>query len=330
VPVFNRPDEIKELLESLLHLEYKNFEVIVVEDGSEVRCKDQTEQFSDKLDLFYFYKSNTGPGHSRNLGASKATGDYLIFFDSDCIIPSEYLNLVNQYLSHHKLDVFGGPDKEHHDFTLMQKAINYAMTSVLTTGGIRGHRITAGNFQPRSFNMGINRKVFLDVGGFSNIHPGEDPDLVYKVTKLGYVSGLIPDAFVYHKRRINLKKFSSQVYKFGLARSILMKWHPASRKPVFWFPTLALIATMVMLVMGWQYHLLWYAILTGLIVVFADAFRRTGNVVIAILGVGATIVQIASYAVGFMNGWWQLHLLANSAKEKFPDLFKGHNSKFSD
>ena len=242
IPVFDRPQEIRELLESLIKQTNQNFEVIIIEDGSNHTLRARVADFKEKLNIQYFYKQNTGPGDSRNFGVTKADGTYLIFFDSDCLIPKEYFETVEDYLNSDWLDLYGGPDRAHKDFSALQKAIDYSMTSFFTTGGIRGHRKSASTFQPRSFNMGISREAWNSIGGFSDIHPGEDPDLVYRLVEKGFKKGLILKAYVYHKRRINFDKFSSQVYRFGLARSILMKWHPLSRKWIFVMPSIALIS----------------------------------------------------------------------------------------
>ncbi len=238
VPVYNRPQEIKELLDSLLTTNYISpFEVIIVEDGSTQRCETIIDAFSDKLDISYYFKQNSGPGASRNFGMKKAKGDYFILFDSDCIIPENYLTEVENELNTAYVDCFGGPDKALKSFSKTQKAINFAMTSFLTTGGIRGGSEVINNFQPRSFNMGISKKAYLTSKGFGNIHPGEDPDLSIRLWKLGFKTRLFKNAFVYHKRRIDWEKFDLQVSKFGKARPILNAWHPEYIKFTYWFPT---------------------------------------------------------------------------------------------
>ena len=323
VPVFNRPQEIHELLKSLTNQTYRNFEVIIVEDGSNQNCKAQVDDFANQLNLHYFYKQNTGPGDSRNYGVTKVTGEYLIFFDSDCIIPADYLRVVDDYLSSNWLDSYGAPDRAHENFSNIQKAINYSMTSLITTGGIRGHQNVADSFQPRSFNMGISKTAFTEVGGFSNIHPGEDPDLIYRLVNKGFTKGLIIDAYVYHKRRIDFKKFGLQVYKFGLARTILMKWHPASVKWIFSTPTIAMILCILLIIFGFILPVFWYILIFGLIVVLIDSLRSTGNITTAILGVMATIVQITGYGWGFLNGWWHLHVRKKQEQQQFPEMFMG-------
>ncbi len=323
IPVFDRPQEIYELLESLSNQTIKNFEVIIVEDGSDQNCASQVDNFAEQLNLHYFYKHNTGPGDSRNYGVNKASGNYLIFFDSDCIIPPDYLSIVNDYLSANWLDVYGGADKAKKDFSNIQKAINFSMTSLFTTGGIRGHRQAADTFQPRSFNMGVTKTAFKAVGGFANLHPGEDPDLIYRLVDKGFTKGLILDAYVYHKRRVDFKKFASQVYKFGLARAILMKWHPASRKWIFSVPSIALILGIFLLLLGFLTPGFWYVLIFGLLLVFMDSLRCTGNITAAILGVIATIVQIAGYGWGFLSGWWQLHVRNKQEQQQFPAMFMG-------
>ncbi len=323
--MFNRPKEVQELLNSLSIQTYKHFEVIIIEDGSNQKCISEVDRFLKNLDLHYYHKHNTGPGDSRNYGASKATGDYLVFFDSDCIIPADYLTIVNDYLSSKWLDSYGGPDRAHNDFSKVQKAINYSMTSIITTGGIRGHQKTASTFQPRSFNMGVSRVAFDAVGGFSNLHPGEDPDLIYRLVDLGFTKGLLANAYVYHKRRVNFKKFGLQVYKFGVARTILMKWHPASMKWIFSAPSFALVLGLLLALLSLLAPLFGYVLLVGFLLILIDCLRSTGNIIVAILGVTATIVQIAGYGWGFIKGWWQIHLRKKQEHQQFPEMFMGSN-----
>jgi len=237
IPVFNRPAEVDELLESLTFQTYTNFDTVIVEDGSTLKCDKVINKYKSKLDIQYYFKSNSGPGPSRNYGVDKSNSEYFIFCDSDCIIPPMYLNEVQKQLKINYTDAFGGPDNAHSSFTPLQKAINYAMTAFITTGGIRGGKKSIGNFQPRSFNMGISKTAYSNTGGFGNIHPGEDPDLTIRLWKLGYETQLIPKAFVYHKRRISWTQFYKQVNKFGKCRPILNYWHPETSKITYWFPT---------------------------------------------------------------------------------------------
>src|SRR6187431_15653 len=239
IPVYNRPDEVDELLESLAKSTYEEiFEIVLVEDGSTIRCQDVAQKYGDKLDISYYYKENSGPGDSRNYGMAKARGDYFLIFDSDCIIPSNYLSEVEKALQEDYVDCFGGPDKALDSFSDIQKAINFTMTSFLTTGGIRGGSEKIGKFQPRSFNMGLSNKAFKASGGFGNIHPGEDPDLSIRLWEMGYETKLFKDSYVYHKRRIDWSKFYKQVNKFGKARPILDSWYPKYAKLTFWLPTI--------------------------------------------------------------------------------------------
>ena len=217
IPVFNRPQELRELLQSLSELKYNRpYEVVVVEDGSQEEAEDVVNEFRSQISLLYFKKPNTGPGDSRNFGMARANGDYFIILDSDCILPQDYLNMVEASLNAEYVDCFGGPDTAHKSFSIIQKAINYAMTSGLSTGGIRGAKRSVNKFQPRSFNMGISRKAFESTGGYGRIHPGEDPDLSIRLWEKGFATKLIPEAFVFHKRRIAFKQFFRQVTKFGM------------------------------------------------------------------------------------------------------------------
>ena len=242
IPVYNRPDEMEELLHSLLLQDYSGpFEVVVVEDGSMQDSSQVINRYSEKLAISYYYKENTGPGDSRNYGMMKAKGSYFIVFDSDCIIPKHYLQVAEQALQQEYVDFFGGPDKALDSFSDVQKAINFSMTSFLTTGGVRGGSESLSKFQPRSFNMGISKDAFLTSGGFGSIHPGEDPDLTIRLWDLGFKSKLIPKAYVFHKRRIDWDKFAIQTMKFGKARPVLNSWHPKHQKLTYFFPTVFLI-----------------------------------------------------------------------------------------
>ncbi len=231
IPVYNRPEEIKELLDSLSKQTYaKRFEVVIVEDGSTISSDSIISEYTDILDISYYEKPNSGPGDSRNYGMRLAKGNYFIVLDSDCILPPEYLVQAEKSLENDFVHCYGGPDAAHNSFSDIQKAINYAMTSFWTTGGIRGGKKSVDRFQPRSFNMGISKEAFETVGGYGNIHPGEDPDLTIRIWNKGYTTKLIPEAYVYHKRRIDWHKFYVQVNKFGMVRPILNKWHPETVK----------------------------------------------------------------------------------------------------
>lgn len=322
IPVYNRPQEVKELLETLAVQEFKDFELVMVEDGSVEKSDHIVEQYQDQINIRYFFKPNSGPGDSRNYGMAKAEGDYLVFFDSDCLIPPDYFTKVNAFLAETPLDTYGGPDAAHESFSDMQKAIDYCMTSTITTGGIRGKKKHLDNYQPRSFNMGVKKEVYERVGGYGNIHPGEDPDWSFRIMEAGFKVGLIPDAHVYHKRRIDLKKFSKQVYKFGLVRNILGKWHKGTTKAVYFLPTMflffclfsllgaILVSPLVLLPLGFFVVVLWL-----------DALRSTKSLKIASLAVIATFVQFFSYGYGFLKSFVAITLLGKEEKETFKNVF---------
>jgi glycosyltransferase involved in cell wall biosynthesis len=323
IPVYNRPDEIRELLESLLKSDYtKEYEIVIVEDGSTIVCKDEVERFKDKLNLSYYYKENSGPGDSRNFGMRKAKGDYCIIFDSDCIIPNQYLNEVEKELTSNYVDCFGGSDAALESFSAIQKAINFAMTSFLTTGGIRGGSEKLNKFQPRSFNMGISKKALDASNGFGNIHPGEDPDLSIRLWKLGFETRLFPKAFVYHKRRIDWNKFSIQVNKFGKARPILNSWYPEHSKLTFFFPTIFVIGiyfSIVFLAFGVTFPILCYAFYFFLILVAATIQNKSFK--IGILSLVAVIKQFFGYGYGFIESYVKIILLKQKPEIAFPELF---------
>lgn len=322
IPVYNRPVEVEELLDSLLEQDYANFEVIIVEDGSTEPSLEVVKRYQDRIDIQYFFKPNTGPGDSRNYGMAKATGDYIVLFDSDCLIPSNYFREVEKGLNVRQLDAYGGPDAAHESFSVVQKAINYAMTSFFTTGGIRGKEKNLDNFTPRSFNMGVSKAVYEKVGGFSDVHPGEDPDWSYRIMDAGFKTGLIPKAYVYHKRRIDFKKFRLQVYKFGVVRNILMAWHPTKFKPVFLLPTLFLLGSVLLLILAVLSSVWWLfplGLLAGLL--FADALVTTGKLEIALRAVPASFMQLYGYGWGFLQGYVKIHLMGMAPREAFPGMF---------
>lgn len=323
IPVYNRPDEIKELLESLSVSDYnKEYEVVIIEDGSTIICKDVVDNFKNKLNISYYFKENSGPGDSRNYGMKMAKGNYFIIFDSDCIIPKHYLNEVKNELTVEFVDCFGGSDAALASFSDIQKAINYAMTSFLTTGGIRGGSEKLHKFQPRSFNMGISKKAFEVTNGFGNIHPGEDPDLSIRLWKMGYETRLFPSAFVYHKRRIDWDKFSIQVNKFGKARPILNSWYPEYSKLTFFFPTFfiaGLLISIVLLVFGFSFPIVIYACYFFLIL--CDSLLQTKSIKIGILSVFAVFKQFSGYGIGFLESYIKIILLKQKPEVAFPKLF---------
>ena len=323
IPVFNRPIELRELLQSMQKLEFSGrFEVVIVEDGSTLTSEEVVKAFSNSLDITYLKKKNTGPGDSRNYGIKKARGNYFVILDSDVILPPKFLFEVEKELRHHYVDYFGGPDAAHRNFSAVQKAINYSMTSFLTTGGIRGGKKQVGKFQPRSFNMGISKKAFKASGGFGRIHPGEDPDLALRLQKLGFSSRLFPEAFVYHKRRINWDKFYQQVYKFGLVRPILNKWHPESAKMTYWFPTLFLagLAAAFILVLFDVPHLL-YLYCFYLLLIFIHSLFTNKSIEVAFFSVYASLVQFVGYGFAFCLSTYYIRILNKDPELKYPNLF---------
>ncbi|MDO6597190.1 glycosyltransferase [Oceanihabitans sp. 2_MG-2023] len=323
IPVYNRPQEIDELLHSFTLLKTKaSFQVVIVEDGSTKTSKEVVNKYTDQLDIAYYFKSNSGPGDSRNFGMYKATGNYFIILDSDCILPSQYLNEVSNSLDKEYVDCFGGPDAADTSFTNLQKAINFAMTSFITTGGIRGNKNSVNKFQPRSFNMGISKKAFLKTKGFGSIHPGEDPDLSIRLWKLGYQTKLIPEAYVYHKRRISWSKFYTQVYKFGMVRPILNAWHPQTKKITYWFPSIfsfGFILAIVLCLFHYKVLLCVYALY--FVLAFVLAILKTKNIVIAIQSMLAICIQFYGYGYGFFKSTLIVGLLNKIPEEQFPELF---------
>lgn len=322
IPIYNRPDEIDELLDSLTKQSYSSdYEIVVIEDGSTLDCKSVIEKYTS-LTISYHYKENSGPGDSRNFGMKVAKGDYFIILDSDCIIPSNYLQEVEKALEQDYVDCFGGPDNALDSFSAIQKAINFTMTSFLTTGGIRGGSEKITQFQPRSFNMGLSKKAFEASQGFGNIHPGEDPDLSIRLWKLGFQTKLVSNAFVYHKRRIDWNKFYIQVNKFGLVRPILNNWYPEYAKITFWFPSLFLLGFCIsVLLLLFKFPYLFSSYLVYFLCVGILSSIQNKSIKIGSYSIIALIIQFYGYGTGFLKSFYVLQILKRLPQEAFPKLF---------
>ena len=323
IPVYNRPDEIDELLQSLVQQTYSDdFEIVVVEDGSTVNCQDVVNKYLNQLNVSYYFKKNSGPGDSRNYGMKVAKGDYFIILDSDCIIPENYLVEVDKFLKDNYVDCFGGPDAAHDSFSDVQKAINQTMTSVLTTGGIRGASEKLGKFQPRSFNMGISKEAFEASGGFGKIHPGEDPDLSIRLWKMNFKTALIPNAHVFHKRRIDWEKFYKQVNKFGKARPILNKRYPEYSKITYWFPAFFLVGfyiSLLFLFVGINMFIYSYALY--FLALFIETLVKTKNLKIGFLTIIATFIKFFGYGAGFLYSYFLLNIKKQDPEVAMPEMF---------
>jgi glycosyltransferase involved in cell wall biosynthesis len=316
IPLYNRPQEIKELLETLTQQTYKQFEVLVIEDGSVNDAAEIVKSFADKLDVRYFVKANEGQGFTRNYGFERAKGDYFIIFDSDCLIPPNYLQIVNDRLNNDWLDAYGGPDAAHPSFTPVQKAISYSMTSPFTTGGIRGNKKGIGQFHPRSFNMGISRQVWEKAGGFIITRSGEDIEYSIRIHSMGFKIGLIPDAKVYHKRRTSFLQFYKQLHFFGRARINVYKFYPKELKLVHFFPaafTLGLLFTLIANILRWPIAELCNFVLALIILlIFFHAWWQNKSVKVAFLSIIASFTQLIAYGLGFMQDFWKRVVLKKS------------------
>lgn len=316
IPLYNRPQEIKELLESLTLQTYKQFEVLVIEDGSVRDARDIVATFNGRLDVHYYFKPNEGQGFSRNFGFERAKGDYFIIFDSDVLVPENYLEVVNHRLNTDYLDCYGGPDDAHPSFTPMQKAISYSMTSPFTTGGIRGNKKGIGQFHPRSFNMGLSRAAWQKAGGFIITRLGEDIEYSIRIHSLGFKIGLIPEAKVYHKRRTSYVQFYRQLHFFGRSRINIYKFFPGELKPVHFFPavfTLGVLFTLVANLLRWPIALLGNAVLaTFILLIFFHALFKNKSLKVAFLSIGAAFIQLIAYGLGFMQDYWKRVILKKS------------------
>lgn len=321
IPVYNRPDEVDELLGSLAVQTFRDFEVIIVEDGSSVPCEGVVGDYRDRMDIHYYYKPNSGPGQTRNYGAERSRGEYLLILDSDCILPEGYLAAVEAELRREPADAFGGPDRAHDSFTSVQKAINYAMTSFFTTGGIRGGKKKMDRFYPRSFNMGIRAEVYRALGGFSRMRFGEDIDFSIRIFKVGYRCRLFPQAWVWHKRRTDFRKFFKQVHNSGIARINLYKKYPESLKLVHLLP--AVFTVGVALVLLAAFFCVWSLGLLGIfvLVIFLDASLKNKSPKIGILSVIAAFIQLVGYGTGFLLAWWKRCILGKKSFSAFEKNF---------
>ena len=309
IPVYNRPQEVSEILSTLASQSFNDFEVIVVEDGSSLRSEGIVDAFRDRLKIEYFYKPNTGPGPTRNFGFSHAKGGYFVIFDSDCILPPDYFQIVVNALHEHAWDAWGGPDKAHENFTLKQRAMGYTMSSILTTGGIRGAKKRVGWFQPRSFNMGISRNVYEVTRGFKFDRFAEDIEFSIRMKKAGFKVGLIPEAFVYHKRRTNFRQFFRQVYNFGRGRALVGLEHPEEIKITHWFPALFLLATVFLFFIPFVSIKL-FTVGASLFVlylsaIFLHSLIDNRSFAVAILSVPAALCQLMGYGLGFLRERFQ-------------------------
>ena len=365
VPVYNRPDEVDELLESLCSQTLKDFEVVIVEDGSQKPCKDVCDKYASILDLHYYDKDNSGPGQSRNYGMERAQGEYVIILDSDVVVPPGYLSSIHKELANHPsipfgkegswviddIVAWGGPDASHPSFTPVQKAISYSMTSFFTTGGIRGGKAKLDKFYPRSFNMGIRRDVYLQLGGFSKMRFGEDIDFSYRIVEAGYQPRLFPDAWVWHKRRTDFRKFFRQVYNSGIARINLEKRHPGTLKLVHLLPTvftLGVIGCLLLFAVGvglytegeWLDHnglrptdnmhqgigfmfceLAPIPLILYSLIIFVDSSLKNKSLKVGLLSIPAAFTQLMGYGLGFIESWWKRCVLKQDEFTAFEKNF---------
>ena len=309
IPLYNRPNEIDELLNSLTKQTYLQFEVLVIEDGSVKDARSVVEKYTDSLDVKYFFKPNEGQGFARNYGFERAKGDFFVVFDSDCLIPEDYLETVRDYLYAHHLDAYGGPDAAHESFTPVQKAISYAMTSPFTTGGIRGNKKHIGQFHPRSFNMGISREVWEKTGGFILTRLGEDIEYSIRIHEMGFKIGLVPGAKVFHKRRTSFAQFYKQLHFFGRARINIYKHFPAELKLVHFFPavfTCGVIFTMLVNIFYWPLaYLCNFMLLLYLMLIFFHSWQVNKSLKVAFLSIIAAFIQLTAYGLGFMQDFFK-------------------------
>lgn len=332
ITILNRKKELFELLNSLILQSYKEFEVLIIDDGSSDNLFPIINRFNLNLNIYYYKKHNSGPGLSRNFGSKLAKNNYLIFFDSDCLIPKDYLNNVVYELKKKYVYIFGGPDYSHNNFNIIQKAISYSMTSILSSGGIRGSKNSLIQFQPRSFNMGIDKKIFLLIGGFSNLKIGEDIDLILRCWKKGFITKFFYRAYVYHKRRNTILQFAKQMYKFGISRKILNNKHKNYNKIIFYIPTLLVIIFIINVCLIYFLYLnnnyinflttiisIFYFLYIFMIFIHSTYINKSINV--GFFSVITTIIQINSYGLGFLHAYIKINILKKTEEKAFPSHF---------
>lgn len=321
VPVYNRPEEIDELLESLTQQTYRDFEVLIVEDGSQNPCHEIIAKYKDLLPLHYFIKPNEGPAMTRNFGYTKIHGEYIIFLDSDVIVPSDYLAIVDKQLNKSYTDAFGGPDRAHSSFSTIQKAINYAMTSFITTGGIRGGKKKLDKFYPRSFNMGVSKHAFHEIAGFADMRFGEDLDFSIRLIINGFTTQLIDEAYVYHKRRTKYKQFFKQVHNSGIARIQLYRLYPYTLKLVHSLPAIFTVGLFLFLLLSLAFPILFGFLFLFILIIFTDALSQNKSFAVAIKAILATFVQLIGYGSGFLRAVWHILVLGKKDYQAFRKNF---------
>ncbi len=305
VPIYNRPDEIDELLNSLTCQTYADFEVLIIEDGSTVICEDIINSYKDRLDVSYFFKENGGQGFARNYGFERAKGDYFIVFDSDCLIPKNYFEVVLKGIKEDELDAYGGPDAAHDSFTDIQKAISYSMTSPISTGGIRGNKNHVGTFHPRSFNMGISREVYEKTKGYILPKKGEDIEFSIRIINFGFKTGLINEAHVYHKRRTSFGQFYKQLHFFGTARINIFRFFKSELKFVHFFPLFFVL--FLTLIPAWYFVFKPFCYLSIGFVLFLSLFNfilatlKYRSAIVGFYSIFTVFIQLTAYGMGFMK-----------------------------
>ncbi|MFC4666254.1 glycosyltransferase [Falsiporphyromonas endometrii] len=322
IPVYNRPQEVEDLLRSLTRQTNKDFEVIIIEDGSAITCLDQVNKYQHDMTIQYKVIPNSGPSKARNTGAKLANGDYLIVLDSDVILPEQYIEEVYKGIDTTHSDAFGGPDAASNDFTPIQKAINYSMTGFFTTGGIRGGKKKLDKFYPRSFNLGCKRDVFDKLNGFSeDMRFGEDIDFSLRLFEMGCKVSLFPNAYVFHKRRVDFKKFFKQVHNSGIARVNLELRHPGSTKLVHLLPSVFTVGLIAILILSIFFPILLIFPAIYMLLLLIDSTIKNKSLIIGILSIPAAFIQLTGYGTGYIEAWWKRHILKRPEYSRFNKTF---------
>lgn len=319
IPVYNRPEEIQELLASLSAQKNKDFEVIIVEDGLQKPCKEVVAKFETQISIQYLVQLGTGVSYRRNYGSSQAKGDFFVYLDSDVIVPPNYTEVLHQKIKDAQIEVFGGPDAGLNDFPPSILAINYAMTSFFTTGGIRGGRKKIGKYYPRSFNMGVSKRVFEDVGGFPQITPpGEDLMFSFEIIRKGYSPVLISEAHVYHKRKANFRKFWRQMKSFGFVRYPVSLLYPRTFSPLLLLPSLFFLGCLGLLGLSFVCVYTLSLFFVYALLIWVDATLKNKSAYIGLLSIVAAYIQLLAYGYGFLKSFTYALCIG---KKQFLNLF---------
>ncbi len=311
-PSYNRASELEHLMRSISaqSIDHNLFELIISDDGSTDDTEALINSWQEKasFSIKYISQENKGPGAARNHGLEKSIGELILFIDSDCEAHPKWIETIVDEYHKSEFDACGGPDGGKKDFTLLQKAIDYSMTSFFTTGGMRGHsEKMISKFYPRTHNMGVKRDKYEAVGGFGNLRHGQDIEFSHRIRTSGGKIRFIKNALVYHRRRTSLRQFIKQVFNWGVARINLGKIDTAMLEPVHFLPSLSILLSLFIILIIYQLDwgiseifLLFFSPLS--IICLLGALNKKDLRVFPILLLVIPI-QIFGYGLGFLQAY---------------------------